>query len=174
MVGSEILREIVVKISDDGKKISGTGFFVSETEIATCYHVLADKKGQLSECYFARNDGWKDWIRVVPINEKCSEPQDIAFLNCPIPISLSLNRIPFAPWNGKSKEFLSRGYDINNSAIEGAWTINEKDCEIVDYTYLGSELRLQLKSIKKTLLPGRSGSPVWSVSQKAIVGMIDH
>jgi len=33
---------------------------------------------------------------------------------------------------------------------------------------------LQLSTIKKTLLPGRSGSPVWSVDQEAIVGMIDY
>ena len=54
MAGPEILREIVVKISNDRKKIRGTGFFVSETEIVTCYHVLKDKSGQLSESYFVK------------------------------------------------------------------------------------------------------------------------
>ena len=112
MAGPEILREIVVKISNDEndkKKLKGTGFFVSETEIATCYHVLKDKDGELSNYYFVKNDDWKDWIRVVPLKEKCSTSQDIAFLNCPFPIELGIRRIPFVTWDKASKEFRSRG-----------------------------------------------------------------
>ena len=199
MAGPEILREIVVKISDDRKKIRGTGFFISETDIATCYHFLKDKNGQLSESYFVKNDAWGDWIRVMPLKEKCSAPQDIALLKCPVPIKLGLGRtpfarfslkrndlsldlsmklglkrIPFAHWDGKSKEFRSRGYDCSTTDDEGASTIEGKDCTIIDYTARKGEPRLQLSTIKKTLLPGRSGSPVWSVDQKAIVGIIDY
>jgi WD40 repeat protein len=174
MAGTEILREVVVKISDDGKKLKGTGFFVSETEIVTCYHVLKDKSDQLSEYYFVKHDDWGDWIRVMPLMEKCFRDKDIAFLECPIPIKLELRRIPFKPWDGNSKEFRSRGYDCNTIADEGASTVEGEDCKIIDYTSRGSEPRLQLSTIKKTLLTGRSGSPVWSVGQKAIVGIIDY
>ena len=177
MTGPEILREIVVKISHDRKELSGTGFFVSETEIATCYHVLKDKKdksGQLSKCYFIKHDDWKSWMEVAPLHEKCNEAQDIAFLKCPLPIRLENRRIPFEPWDEASKEFRSRGYDCNTTEEEGASTIEGEDCRIKDYTSRKMEPRLQLSSIKKTLLPGRSGSPVWSVDQKAIVGMIDY
>ena len=82
MAGPEILREIVVKISQmTEKKIKGTGFFVSENEIATCYHVLAEGKSPLSECYFVKNDAWQDWDRGQALNRKmrqtsgcCSSP----------------------------------------------------------------------------------------------------
>jgi WD40 repeat protein len=174
MTGPEILREIVVKITNDRKKLRGTGFFVSETEIVTCYHVLRDKTGQLSECYFVKHDDWGSWIEVVPLQEKCNLAQDIAFLKCPIPIKLEHRRIPFKPWDGSSKEFRSRGYDCNTTEDEGASTIEGEDCSIIDYTSRRMEKRLQLSTIKKTLLPGRSGSPVWSIAQNAIVGMIDY
>ena len=173
MIGPEILREIAVKISDDGKKLKGTGFFVSATEIATCYHVLKDKNGELSDSYYVKHDD-SDWIRVVPIKEKCRAHQDIAFLKSPIPNKLGLRRIPFDSWDGKSEEFVSRGYDCNTTEIEGASTIKGEDCRIIDYTSRGTEPRLQLSTIKKTLLPGRSGSPVWSLGQGAVVGMIDY
>ncbi len=174
MVGPEILREIVVKISNDRKKLLGTGFFVSETEIVTCHHVLANKSGLLSSRYFVKNDDWKDWIKVEPISEKCNNLQDYAFLSCPAPIKLGLRRILFAPWDEESKEFRSRGYDCNTEESEGASTVEGEDCRIVDRTSRGSKQRWQLSTIKKTLLPGRSGSPVWSVGQKAIVGVIDY
>lgn len=177
MAGPEILREIVVKISKDEnnkKKIKGTGFFVSETQIATCYHILAEKNGPLSECYFVKNDAPGDWIRVMPLKEKCNALQDIAVLDCPIPINLGFRKIPFAPWDEKAKEFRSRGYDCNTTDDEGASTVEGEDCTIIDYTARKGERRLQLSTIKKTLLPGRSGSPVWSVDQEAIVAMIDY
>ena len=46
MAGPEILRKIEVKISSDKKNLRGTGFFVSEKEILTCHHVLADGNGR--------------------------------------------------------------------------------------------------------------------------------
>ena len=122
----------------------------------------------------SRHDDWEDWIEAEPIQEKCNPAQDIAFLKCPVPLKLGLRKIPFAPWDSKSKEFRSRGYDCNTTEDEGASTVEGEDCRIVDYTSRGPEPRLQLSTIKKTLLPGRSGSPVWSVGQKAIVGMIDY
>ena len=171
MSGPEILREIVVKISADRKKIRGTGFFISEDEIATCYHVLADKSGLLSDNYYVKNDEWGEWIEVKPAKEKSRPPQDIAFLQCPFP--LGHEEISFYPWDGKPCEFRSRGYDCT-IVDDGPSTIDGKDCEIIDYTSRAGESRLQLRTIKRTLLPGRSGSPVWSMRQNAIVGMIDY
>ncbi|MDD1761279.1 MAG: NB-ARC domain-containing protein, partial [Methanothrix sp.] len=174
MIGPEILREIVVKISNDMKKLLGTGFFVSETEIVTCHHVLANKSGQPSDSYFIKNDSWKDWIEVEPIRERCNGPKDFAFLNCPVPIDPGLKRIPFAPWDKEHKEFLSRGYDCRTKENEGAFIVEGEDCRIVGPTTLGSEQRWQLGTEKNALLQGRSGSPVWSVGQRAIIGMIDY
>jgi len=174
MNGTEILREIVVKISSDRKAIKGTGFFVSNNEVATCYHVLAEEKSPLLERYYIKNDAWPDWKEVKPSIDRCVSSKDVAILQCPEPLELRHNEIRIAPWNSKPTEFLSRGYDFKAADIEGAWTIDEKDCRIVEIGYLGPEKRLQLRSIKNTLLPGRSGSPVWSVNQKAIVGMIDY
>ena len=58
MAEPEILRKIVVKISSDKRNLRGTGFFVSEREILTCHHVLADENGRISEGqrYFIKND----------------------------------------------------------------------------------------------------------------------
>jgi WD40 repeat protein len=175
MRGPELLRDIVVKISPDRKRIKGTGFLISEDEIVTCYHVLDDKSNGLSERYYVKNDKWTDWLEVKLSKEKCRPPsQDMAFLRCPFPLKLADGEIRFLPWNGKTCEFQSRGYDCNTTSDEGASTISGTDCEIVDYTSRGGETRMQLRTIKRTLLPGRSGSPVWSMNQNAIVGMIDY
>jgi hypothetical protein len=80
MNGPEILREIVVKISSNGKDIKGTGFFVSNSEIATCYHVLSEEKTNLLECYYVKNDAWPDWKEVKPLIEKCVPSKDVALL----------------------------------------------------------------------------------------------
>jgi len=175
MNGPEILRDIVVKVSPDRKKIRGTGFLISKDEIATCYHVLADKGSLLSERYYVKNDAWEDWLEVRPSKEKCHPPpQDIAFLQCPVSLKLVREEIPILPWDGNPCEFRSRGYDCNTTADDGSSTVHGNDCEIIDYTSRGGESRLQLKTIKRTLLQGRSGSPVWSMNQSAIVGMIDY
>jgi len=176
MAGPEILRKIVVKISSDKWNLRGTGFFVSEREILTCHHVLADGNGRISEGqkYFIKNDDWDDWIEAQPIGERCSAAQDLAFLSCPVPVGLEAKRVPFKRWDGRHKEFFTRGYDCNTSEDEGASSLGGEDCRIVDKSSRGKEPRWQLSTIKKSLLPGRSGSPVWSVGQKAIVGMIDY
>jgi len=176
MAGPEILRKIVVKISSDKRNLRGTGFFVSDREILTCHHVLADGNGRISEGqkYFVKNDDWDDWIEAQPIEERCSAAQDFAFLISPVPIRLEAKRVPFKRWDGRHKEFSSLGYHCNASQDEGATLVEGVDCRIVEETKLGKERRWQLSTIKKSLLPGRSGSPVWSVRQKAIVGMIDY
>jgi len=176
MAGPEILRKIVVKISIDKRNLRGTGFFVSEREILTCHHVLADRNERLPESqrYFVKNDDWDDWIEAQPIGERCSAAQDLAFLSCPVPVGLEAKRVPFKRWDGRHKEFFTRGYDCNTSEGEGASSLEGEDCRIVDRTTRGKEPRWQLSTIKKSLLPGRSGSPVWSVGQNAIVGMIDQ
>ncbi len=171
----EILRSIVVKISLDKKKIRGTGFLVSENEIATCHHVLALEDNQLPEFCYIKNDDWSDWIETKPIKEKCRvSPHDTAALRSDCPLRPSHDRVPLASWNRKKTQFISRGYDCKTNIDGGASTIEGPDCEIVDRTSRGSELRLQLRTIKKTLLPGRSGSPIWSITQSAVVGMIDY
>lgn len=174
MAGPEILRKIVVKISSDKMNLRGTGFFVSDREILTCHHVLADENGRLSKAYFVKNDDRGDWIEAQPIEERCSASQDFAFLSSPVPIGLEAKRVAFKHWDGRHKEFFTRGYDCNTSEEEGASSLEGEDCRIVDKSSRGKEPRWQLSSPKKSLLQGRSGSPVWSVGQKAIVGMIDY
>ena len=176
MAGPEILRKIVVKVSSDKRNLRGTGFFATDREIVTCHHVLADGNGSISEGqrYFVKNDDWADWIEAQPIEERCGAAQDFAFLSPLVPIRLEAKSVPFKRWDGRHKEFFTRGYDCNTSEDEGASSLEGEDCQIVDKSSRGKEPRWQLSTIKRSLLPGRSGSPVWSVGQKAIVGMIDY
>ncbi len=56
----------------------------------------------------------------MPLKEKCNALQDIACFNVSYSYKTGARKIPFAPWDGKSKEFRSRGYDCNTTADEGA------------------------------------------------------
>jgi len=178
MEGSEVLKKIVVRIADGEKRLLGTGFFISDEEILTCYHVLAyalaDSCDQLPDSYLVKNEDWEDWKEAAPVESKCSAIKDFAVLSCNASKKPGHGRISFARWDGKSKEFLTRGYDRNTTDADGSFIVSDDGCRILGRTSLKKEPRLQLSTIKETLLKGRSGSPIWSLGQKAIVGMLDN
>jgi hypothetical protein len=171
MIGHDILKQIVVRISQDGNRNSGTGFYISRNEIATCYHVLASEKENLQEYYFIKHDTWPEWIQATPFVEKCDATKDIAILNCPSELNRGIEippKIPLKKWDKEASEFLSQGY-CRDTGIEVDATIVRGT--IVGKIYKKSFPRLQLQTIMETLRQGRSGSPIWS--KNAIVGMID-
>ena len=173
----DILEKIVVAISRDCKTRCGTGFYVSEDKIATCYHVLFSElnlDGGVQETKFwVQHDGSEIWIEARPI--KCSPlPDDIAILQSIEKNGAALESIfyVFDDTDAPSK-FRSKGYDEKLEKLGATWV----DGDIYGHTYLrdfGPSRRLQLSTRLKAIKGGRSGSPVFSSSIKKIVGMIDY
>ena len=168
MKGQDILKQIVVRISRNGKVGDGTGFYINENEIATCFHVLAREKEVLQECYYIKHDEWMEWREAEPLIDLCNLTTDIAILRCSYQSNQEI-KIPFDVWDKKTVDFLSRGYDCNMSPNIGATNVTGK---IQSQTSKREYPRLQLQTTKGTLRLGRSGSPIWS--NNAIVGMIDY
>jgi WD40 repeat protein len=167
--GSSLLQNIVVRIYLDDEVRLGTGFFLKDDLVVTCYHVLEEKDGSLRKCYYIKHDS-TGLVAAEPVRS-FKPPIDIAILHChetsPTPINVVIK-----PWDNQGKdEFLTRGYDINTPQSEGA---SNEEGEIVARGTLEGEVRLQLRTEKETLLQGRSGSPIWSKRQQALVGMIDY
>jgi parallel beta-helix repeat protein len=164
------LDEIVVQISHDGVNGCGTGFYISETRIATCYHNLVDKGNELQEHYWVLHDSWGGkWIKAIPIKEYCyPDPRDTAILQSEKSIDGKLT-IKCNKWDGASNEFLTRGYDQKKAYGIGATTLSG---EIIAITTYKNHPRLQLRAIEGSIQPGRSGSPIWAKEQEAIVGLI--
>jgi hypothetical protein len=168
MKETEILENIVIAVSRDGRIINGTGFYISNNDIACCYHELNGKMESLAETYFIKHDYRNDWEKASPILERCNSIKDIAVLHCDEKIQLP-NDIVFKKWDGVSRGFLSRGYSedlgLGALSIEG---------EIIDYTSFKGERRLQLNVSKKSFRRGMSGCPIFSKDQKAIIGMASY
>ena len=169
--GPGLLQDIVVRIYLDAdlKTSMGTGFFLKDDQVITCYHVLQEDDGSLRDCYYVKPDATAP-IKAWPI--KCFKaPIDIAVLQCSKLSERSIS-VVIKPWDNMGEdEFLTRGYDIKTPHNEGA---NSKSGTIVSRTTLDDQPRLQLRTEIETLLQGRSGSPVWSERQRALVGMVDY
>ena len=179
MNDNEILEAVVVEVSRDKKEGSGTGFYISADEIATCYHVLVPegKKPKRNGIYWIRNDSRdkKAWQKATLIKSR-PLPDDIAVLKTEKRLDLFGPEL-LRPWDKKTCAFLSRGYtevvDDDNIADFYATQIDgEIKADI--WIYEEKSRRLQLDTPREAIKPGRSGSPVLSLSQKAIVGMIDY
>ena len=173
MKDTEILETIVVEISRDGEKGSGTGFYISEDEVATCYHVLVPDGSKLerNKTYWIKNDAWDggwqkaELVRFLPL------PDDIAVLKTSRRLE-SFDPNLFKPWNRERCAFQSRGYSEETSTA--GFGANIIDGQIISITTLENRARLQLHTKPEAIKPGRSGSPVFSIARKAIVGMIDY
>lgn len=164
------LESFVIKISLDKKKEIGTGFYISENLIATCYHVLDVDSEVLKDEYWIYHDEWEDWEPAKPIKEYCrNRPHDIALMATSKKIEKNII-YQIAPWDKEESQFRSIGYDsIKKEYGIGANTI---EGSITGRTIYRKSPRLTLKSLENTILRGRSGSPVWSVNQMAVVGII--
>ena len=166
--GPSLLQDIVVRIYLDDKTSLGTGFFLEDDLVITCYHVLEEKDGSLRNCYYIKHDS-SCIVAAEPLIS--SKPFDIAILRSCVPSPKPIN-VVIKTWDNNGKdEFLTRGYDINTPLNEGAST---EGGEIASRSTLDGEPRLQLRTELDTLLQGRSGSPVWSERQNALVGMVDY
>ena len=164
------LENIVVEISRDGKTCSGTGFFISPDEIATCYHVLVPPEGgKLKKIYRIKHDNWVGWQKATLVRAQ-PLPDDVAVLKTSK--KLESFDIKLQAWNKRSCEFVSRGYSEETS--EAGFGANEIDGRIITDTKLEKRTRLQLQTSPDAIKGGRSGSPVFSLDQNAIVGMIDY
>jgi len=168
----DVLEEIVVAISRDGRDRCGTGFYVSEDMVATCYHVIVPDGGSLGEKYWIKHDGSREWsearlIKCVPL------PDDIAILQTiERNDEASISIYGVFDENGEAR-FKSKGY-ADNLMNFGATLVGGV---IQGYTYLedyGASRRLQLETRVGAIYLGRSGSPVFSSAQQKIVGMIDY
>jgi hypothetical protein len=97
MSGSDILEKIVVEISRDKKTGTGTGFYISEDEVATCYHVLVPEGAKLKRTYWIKHDTWGEvWKKATPIREKCRvSHDDIAILRCEQKFVNTFDRVAF-------------------------------------------------------------------------------
>jgi len=164
----EILEKIVVAISRDGNTRCGTGFYVSEDKVATCYHVLNPDAEKTK--FWIKQDESGVWIEAWPI-KCCPPPDDIAILQSVGKIDEDLGSI-FTVFDAPS-EFKSKGYDVELEKFGATWVSGniEGPTYLMDY---GASRRLQLSTPVKAVKNGRSGSPVFSLSQKRIVGMIDY
>ena len=169
-----LLQDIVVQISRDGQEGSGTGFYITKDLVVTCYHVLVTQggTGSLQDRYWVRHDGWEDWEQAEPVAAYCHPPpRDTVVLRCSRSTS-GTSGVRLADWDRVTDfRFASRGYDANKKKWGlGASTI---EGEVEDITTLNGRPRLRLKTGRGTVASGRSGSPVWSERQRAIVGIID-
>jgi hypothetical protein len=164
------LDPIVVEISRNEESGSGTGFYISEDLVVTCYHVLVPDTGSLRDQYWVRHDTWDGWAPAEPLAEHCfPPPRDTAVLRCSRRLQQE-SIVRSANWDKSSTGFFSKGYDQARTYGLGARTING---EIRGSTVLEKRPRLQLRTTKGTIVPGRSGSPVWVRQQEAIVGVLD-
>ncbi len=179
MNDNEILERIVVEVSRDKKEGSGTGFYISADKIATCYHVLVPegKKPKRNGIYWIRNDSRdkKAWQKATLVKSR-PLPDDIAVLKTEKRLDLFGPEL-LRPWDKKTCAFLSRGYtevvgDDNIADFYATQIGGEIKADI--WIYEEKSRRLQLDTPREAIKPGRSGSPVLSLSQKAIVGMIDY
>jgi hypothetical protein len=165
------LENIVVEISRDGKTSWGTGFFMNKNEVVTCYHVLESRESHLVNDYYIRHGTWTNWEKATPIMDRCDSKGDFAVMHCEAK-NLTLPDISLEKWDGISREFRSYGYgtdlqkmrsEIRSYSIEG--TIN-------GITQVNNQRKLLLETTIGTIQYGRSGSPVFSLAQKAIVGIL--
>jgi len=161
------LRDIAVKICKDKNPESaiGSGFFISPKEIATCHHVLSTEQKKIEGQFWCQRYGSQYWIRATPIYQECDEIMDKALLSVPD------NHFDFLnDWDGQSKDFVSIGFDSEKERYGTQFsTVKGKISGCCSSS--GKNL-LQLSVIEGAIQKGRSGSPVWSVDQNSIVGMI--
>ena len=154
----------MVAISRDGKNRCGTGFYVSEDKVATCYHVLIPDGGSKETRYWVKHDESRVWVEARPID--CYPlPDDIAILQT-IGKNDAASESIFAAFDAPS-EFQSKGYDEKLTKFGATWV----DGKIEGSTYLmdyGASRRLQLSTPVQAIKGGRSGSPVFSSSQKKL------
>ena len=128
MKPAKILGQIVVEVSRDGKTGQGTGFFISDSEVATCYHVLKPDRGKLEKTYWICHSSDNEWMTVEPDNNRCDPINDYAILICREKIEFPGN-LRFKTWDDISEDFLSLGYGSDpekvSSEIKG-YTISGK------------------------------------------------
>ncbi|MFC2046253.1 serine protease [Chloroflexota bacterium] len=177
LTAEQTLRLITVGVSRDGENLHGTGFFIDADHIITCYHVLIETDADpLEDTYHIRHDDWHDWVVAQPVVGQClPEPLDIAILLSSESCTLSGASGPFGPfpladWDTRPGGFRAKGYDYVKIAYHlGANTIYGR---IQGYIPHHRIRRLHLQTDPGTVLGGRSGSPLWSAWQCAIVGMV--
>jgi hypothetical protein len=170
MYGEKLLGSIVVEVSQDGKTTNGTGFYISKNLIITCYHVLCSKSDSLKKEYWIRHDKWEQWENAEALENCCFPiPQDFAILRA-YRENKGVEDIRLAAWDNQVSDFIAKGndrtkrrYHIGTNTIEGV---------VIGRTTFKRYPRLQLRTKQKTIRKGRSGSPIWVLRQKAIVGMI--
>lgn len=80
------------------------------------------------------------------------------------------SRSRYANWNKIPTGFVSKGYDRTKRSVGlGATTI---EGEIIGTAAHQGFPRLQLRTREGSVIQGRSGSPIWSKNQRAIVGIL--
>ncbi len=117
MKDTEILEAIVVEVSRDGENGNGTGFYISEDEVATCYHVLVPdgQKPRRNKTYWIKNDAWEGgWQKAILLRAQ-PLPDDIAILKTSRRLE-SFDANLLRPWNREKCSFLSR-----DTAKRQAW-----------------------------------------------------
>jgi hypothetical protein len=163
------LNWIVVKIAPDKEMEPATGFFISEDEVATCYHVLARGEPVLRDVYYIRQGTWEKWKIATPIKEKCNRQMDCAILRCEEKIQY-LPDLSFDKWNRNFRKFDSYGYGRDTDKVASKAEFYSIDGIIKGITNVEMQPRLQLQLKSGTVYFGRSGSPV--LSGNAIVGIM--
>jgi hypothetical protein len=114
------LEPIVVAVSRDGNTITGTGFYINQELVVTCYHVLSSNKEPLEKQYWIRHNRWDNWVRAEPLPECCyPPPRDTAILRCTYKLPGNIT-FRFAKWDADIpiRDFLARGYDHDKTAFD--------------------------------------------------------
>src|SRR3712207_6047209 len=105
-----LLEQIVVQVSRDGQTGHGTGFYLIDDLVITCYHVLV-QSGSMQDIYWIKHDSWNAWVDAKPIPWLCHpQPRDTAVLRC---LRTLKDKLPIriTDWSKTITSFASRGYD---------------------------------------------------------------
>lgn len=153
----EILIKSTVRISGPNLFNHGTGFFIDEETILTCYHCIEDFNHSRIPIYF--NNGI--YREAIYFESQLSEEKDVALLKIDI--------------KSKYAVVLQDGISPNNSAILFGYSDDNPngssvglECEGLSYNEKGYKL---IKFRNGNIRKGHSGSPILNLETGAVVGI---
>jgi Trypsin-like peptidase domain/TIR domain len=158
---STLLHNCTVRLSTAGKKGYGTGFFVAQSMILTCAHVVqyAQQGNALVEVYWNNQAYTAQITRYLP-------DLDLALLQVPLPLPPPLTNHPCVFLNkevGPFHQLYSYGYpDLNPFGEPSTF-------DSVGWT---GDQPPQLKFKEGQVRPGQSGSPLLNWQIGAVCGLV--